>query len=146
MSANVTERDACGTLLFNTLVDMGESANHNSATVLKSALNERKDNAPFLSALNILASSSEVMAFINFYFSKADSRLWEHPRPTASRPTTGEDVTGSETITEIPGLSSRAGKYMSNSEGSLKTVTDNKAMDNKNIGMSPIPPLPWFAD
>lgn len=139
VSANVTERDACGTLLFNTLIHMGDSANNNSATVLNSALNERKDDAPFLSALNILASSSEVMAFINFYFSKANGRLFELPRPTASRPSTGEDVTGSETITEVSGLPSHAGTSVSNSQGSLKTMTDNKAMDNKNIGMSPIP-------
>lgn len=144
VSTNVIEQDACGTLLFNTLVDMGDSANHNSATVLKSALNERKDDAPFVSALNILASSSEVMAFVNFNNSKADGRLWEPPRPTASRLSTGEEVSGSETITEFSGLQSRAGTNVSNSEGSSKTMTDNKAMDNRNIGMSPIPPGPCF--
>lgn len=142
VSANVIERDACGTLLFNTLVDMGDTANHNSATVLKSALNERKDDAPFISALKILASSSEVIAFINFYHSKADSRSWELPRPTAPRPSTGEEVSVSETITEFSSLQSRAGTSVSKSEGSLKTMNHNKAMDNKSIGMSPIPPRP----
>lgn len=133
-STNLIERNACGKLLFNTLVDMGDSANRNSAAVLKSALHERKDDTPFLSALQILASSPEIMAFINLLFSKDDAPQWETSNADESRPSTGVDTSGATTITETSGLTSRAGTSVSEAESPFKALTKNKVI-NKKFGM-----------
>lgn len=142
MSTNGIERIACGKLLFNTLVEMNDTANRNSAAVLKSALEERKDDAPFLSALKILASSSEIMAFINFLFSKDDAPRWEASNADESRPSTSLDTSGATTITETSDLTSRAGTSISDAEVLSKATTRNKAIDDKNPGMSMVLLLP----
>lgn len=144
-STNVIERNACGKLLFNTLVDVGDSANRNSAAVLKSGLEERKDDAPFLSALKVLASSPEIMAFINFLFRK-DGPQWEASNADESRPSTGVNSFGATTITETSGLTSHAGTSISEAEGLLKAKTRNKARDRKNLGMSSVLSLPYSTD
>ena len=138
VSANMVERNACGTLLFNAIVDAGVSGDHNSATVLRSALEERQDDAPFVSALKILASSSEVMEFINLLFSKDDAPQWEASNADESRPSTGAETSGGTTITESSGPTSHAGTSMSNVECVSKIAALNGAMDNRNAGMSPI--------
>ena len=138
VSANVIERDACGTLLFNTVVDMAGSAGYNSATILKSALENRKDDAPFTSALKILASSSEVMAFINFYFNKAHGCFWQLPNADNSPPSIGKGSSGATTITETSGLTSRVGTSSSTLGGYMRNE------DRKNMGMLPVL-LPCFA-
>ena len=135
LSANFIERNACGKLLFNTLVDMSDSTNRDSAAALKSALNERKDDAPFHSAFQILASSSEIMAFINFFFSKDDAPHWEVPNADESRPSTGVETSGATTVTETSGPTSRAGTSISDAEGFPKVTIRNKAIDNRNPGM-----------
>ena len=136
VSTNIIERNACGKLLFNTLADIGNSANHNSAAVLKSALEERKDDAPFVSALEVLASSSEIVSFINFLFSKDDALEWEASNADESRPSTGLETSGATTITEPSGLTSRAGTSISDTEGFFKATTINKVIENKRTGMS----------
>lgn len=134
-SAKVIECNACGKLLFNTLVDMGHSTNRNSAAALKSALNERKDDAPFQSAFQILASSSEIMAFVNFLFSKDDAPRWEVPNADESRPSTGVETSGATTVTETSGPTSRAGTSISDADSFSKVTIGNKAIDNRNPGM-----------
>lgn len=131
VSTNVIERNACGKILFNTLVDMGDSVNRNSAAVLKSALEERQDDAPFLSALKILASSSKIMAFINFFINKDNTPLGEASNDDESRPSTVVKSSGATTITGTSGLTSRAGTSVSEAEGLPKATTKNKAVDHK---------------
>ena len=137
LSANVSERNACGILLFNTIVDIGRS-NRTSAAKLNDALEKRKDDAPFISAIRILASSLEVMSFINFYFHKADGKLWELPNVQSCRSTWVED-SDSSTISEPSG---RAGTPMSNPEGLVETSIPNGSIDKKSTGMSPMLLLP----
>lgn len=134
-STDFVERNACGTLLFNTLVDIGDSANLNSAAMLKSALEERKDDTPFFSALKILASSPQVMAFIKFFFSKEDPPQWEASNADESRPSTGLYTSGATTITETSGLTSRAGTSISDAEVLLKATTNKASVKKKNPGM-----------
>ena len=161
VSANVIERNACGILLFNTIVDTVNSG-RTSAALLNSALDERKDDAPFLSALKILASSSEVMAFIHVYFNKANGRLYPLPniarglpavilpparpaRPPA-RPPSGLESSNASTITEPSGPPDHAGATVSDPEGLVETTKPHKAVDDKNTGMSPKLLLSCFAD
>ncbi len=146
ISTNVIEQNACGKLLFNALVDMGNSANLNSAAVLKSALEERQDDAPFLSALKILASSSEIMAFITFFLSKDNLSQRENSNADESRPSTGVETAGATTITETSGLTSHVGTSISDAEGLIKATTRNKAIDNKNRGMLIVLLLPCSLD
>ena len=134
-STNVVERNACGKLLFNTLVDLGDSAKRDSAAVLKSALEERKTDAPFLSALKVLASSSKIMAFVKFLFSKDDAPQWEASNANGSRPSTGVNSSGATTVTETSGLSSRTGMSISEAEGLSKVKSRNKAQAHKILGM-----------
>lgn len=145
VSANVIERNACGRLLFNTIVDTGDSADGNPAAVLNSALEERQDDAPFLSALKILALSSEIMAFINFRFGQDDASRREVSNADESRPSTGAETSGATTITESSGPTSQ-GTSISNAAGVKKTVSFKNAMDKKNIGMSPALLLPYSVD
>ena len=145
VSANVIERNACGILLFNTIVDTGDSADGNPAAVLNSALEERQDDAPFLSALKILALSSEIMAFINFRFSQDDASRREVSNADESRPSTGAETSGATTITESSGPTSQ-GTSISNAAGVKKTGGCKNAMDKKNIGMSPALLLPYSVD
>ena len=145
VSANVIERNACGILFFNTIVDTGDSANGNPAAVLNSALEERKDDAPFLSALKILASSSTIMDFIDFRFSQDDTSRWEVSNADESRPSTGAETSGATTITESSGPTSQ-GTSLSNAAGVKKTVSCKNAMDNKNTGMLPALLLPYSVD
>lgn len=134
-STNDIERNACGKLLFNTLVDLGVSTNHNSAAALRSALNERKDNAPFHYAFQVLASSSEIMAFIKYFFSKDTASRWEVSNADESRPSTGAETSGATTVTETSALTSRAGTSISDAQVFSKVTTRNKAIDNRNAGM-----------
>ena len=134
MSTSVIERNACGKLLFDTIVDMGDSANTSSAGVLKSALEERKDDAPFFSALNTLAASSEVMAFINFLSSKDDAPQWESPTAADSHPSTGLETSGATTITEMCGPTSRADTSLNESEGLLMGTNTDKPIIYKHPG------------
>lgn len=132
MSTSIIERNACGKLLFNTLIDMGDSANLNSAAALKSALEERKNDTPFFSALNVLASSPQVMAFVKFLFSKDDTSQWEASNADESRPSsTGVFTSGATTITVTSGLTSRAGTSISDAEGLFKATTNEKLVYNK---------------
>lgn len=143
MSTNVIERNACGKLLFNALVDTGNSANHNSAAVLKLALEERKNDHPFFSALTTLASSSEIMALINLMFSKDNAPQWGASNADESRPSTGVETSGetsgATTITETSGLTSRAGTSISDAEGLIKATNRDIATGNKNPGMLIVP-------
>ena len=134
-SANDIERSACGKLLFNTIVDMGISTKRNSAAALKSALNERKDDAPFQYAFRILASSSEIMAFIKFFFSKDDAPRLEVSNADESRPSTGAETSGATTVTETSALTSRAGTSISDAEVFPKVTIRNNAIDMRNPGM-----------
>lgn len=135
VSTDIIEHNACGKLLFNAIVDIGDSADRNSAAVLKSALEERKDDAPFLSALDSLGSSSKVMAFINFLFSKDNGPYWEASNADESRPSTGAETSGATTITETSGLTSRVGTSISDAEGLVTTSDTKKAMNNQIAGM-----------
>lgn len=141
-SAKVIECSACGKLLFNTLVDTGHSTNRNSAAALKAALNERKDDAPFQSAFQILASSSEIIAFVNFLFSKDDVPHWEVANADESRPSTGVESSGATTVTETSGATSRAGTSISDADSFSKITIGNKATDNRNTGMLTVLLLP----
>ena len=134
-SAKAIEWNACGKLLFNTLIDMGDSTNRNSAAALKSALNERKYDAPFQSAFQVLASSPKIMAFVNFLFSKDDAPRWEVPNADESRPSTGVETSGATTVTETSGPTSRAGTSISDADSFSKVTIRNKAIDNRNPGM-----------
>ena len=158
VSPNVIERNACGILLFNTIVDVNNS-DRTSAALLNSALNKRKDDAPFLSALRTLASSSEVMAFIYLYghFYPIDNIAWDRPTFSVSplhpahpahpaRPPSEMESSNASTITEPSGPPNHAGTTASNAWGVLETTKPHKAMDDKNSGMSPILLLSCFAD
>lgn len=160
VSANVIERNACGILLFNTIVNTNKS-DLTSAALLNSALDERKDDAPFLSALKILASSSEVMAFIREYLNTANGHLplnmapgipvinlppaRRSTRPPA-RPLTGVESSNASTITEHSGPPDYAGATVTDPERSSETTKPLKATDDKNTGMSPILLLSCCAD
>ena len=156
VSANIIERNACGILLFNTIVDT-DNSDRTSAALLNSALDERKDDAPFLSALNILASSSEVMAFIRLYgrLYPFQNIAWGLPavnipparpaRPLA-RPPAEVESSNASTITEPSGPPDHAGATVSDPEGLLETTKPHKAVDDKNSSMSPILLLSRFAD
>lgn len=159
VSPNVIERNACGILLFNTIVDVNNS-NRTSAALLNSALNKRKDDAPFLSALRTLASSSEVMAFIYLYghFYPIENIAWDrptfsvsplHPAPPArpaAHPPSEMESSNASTITEPSGPPNHAGTTASNAGGVLETTEPHQAIDDKNSGMSPILLLSCFAD
>ena len=134
-STKMIERNACGQLLFNTLADMGNSENYESAAVLKLALDERKDDAPFLAAVQSLASSSEIMAFVNFLFGKDNAPQLEASNADESRQSTGLETSGATTITETSGPTSRAGTSVSDSEGFFKATTRNKVKELKNTSM-----------
>lgn len=146
VSTDVIERNACGKMLLNTLVDIGDSANHNSAAVLKSALEARRDDAPFLSALKILASSSRIMDFVNSFINKDGTFPKGVPYDDESHPSTGVNTSGASTITETSGLTSRAGTSISEAEGLPKATTKNKAMDKKEAGMLTLLLLPCSVD
>ncbi len=138
LSANVIERNACGKLLFNTIADIRESATSSSAAVLISALKERKNDAPFLSALDILASSSEVMAFVNFLCGedgKNTGPRWEASNADDSRPSTGLEISGATTITDTSDLTSHTGTSIPQAEALFKDTSSNQAMDSKHPGM-----------
>ena len=135
MSNNVIEQNACGKLLFDALVDMSDSTNCNSAAALKSALGS-KSHAAFLSALKVLASSSEITAFVKFLFSKEDATQWEASVADESHPSTEGDTSGATTVTETSGLTSRAGTSISSAEAPRKATTGNKTADRKTLGMS----------
>ena len=137
MSTSVIERNACGKLMFNTIVDMGDLANTSSAGVLKSALEETKDVAPFLSALEILASSSEVMAFINFISSKDDTPHWVTSNAADSRPSTGLGTSGATTTAKTSGSTSLAGKSLTESEALFKSRITDKPLNKKHPGPWP---------
>ena len=145
VSANIIERNACGTILFNTIVDTGDYANGNSAAALNSALEERKDDAPFLSALKILASSSKIMAFIDFRLNQDDALWREASIADESRPSTGAETSGATTITDSSCPTSQ-GTSISDAAGVSKTVSCNNAMDNENTGMLPALLLPYSVD
>ena len=132
MSTSVIERNAWGKLLFDTIVDLDDSANTNSALLLKSALKDRKDNAPFLSALEILASSSEVMVFIHYLYSKNDPPPWR-TNDANTHPSTGLETSGSTTNTETSGSTSRTVTSLTESEG-FKGTNMDKPIDNKHPG------------
>lgn len=134
-SPNDIERNACGKLLFNTLVDMGISANRSSAAALKSALKERTDDAPFHYAFQILASSSEIMALIRFFFRKNEAPRSEVPNADESRPSTGAETSGATTVTETSAPTSRAGTSISDAEVFPKVTTRYKHIDIRNPGM-----------
>ena len=144
VSNDVIDRDACGTLLFNTLVDIGSPANHNSAAVLKSALEERKDTSPFLSAVKVLASSSEIMSFIKFLLS--NPLEWEALDADEARPSTTVGTPGATTITEISGITSHGGTSINDAGGSLEATTRNNRVDHKNLGRSLVLWLPYSMD
>ena len=137
MSNPIVERNACGKLLFNTIADIGDSADHSSASVLRSALEERKEDGPFVSALRILASTPEVIAFINFLFSKDSAPQWETSNGNESRPSTGAESSGATTITETSGLTSHAGTSISIAEDYSKATIWTKTT-NKNSDMLPL--------
>lgn len=136
VSSNVIELNACGKLLFNTLVGTGDSANCNSAAVLKLALEGRKDDAPFLSALKVLASSSEIMAFINIFICKNGAHLQEASIADESCPSTGLETSGATTVSGTSGLTSRGGTSVPDSETFFKATTRKNVADKKNPGMS----------
>ena len=162
VSANVIERNACGLLLFNTIFDTDKS-DRTSAALLNSALNKRKDDAPFLSALKILASSSEVMALIRVWLNTATGHLypdldiaWGVPvmnipparrstRPPARR-STGVESSNASTITEPSGPSDHAGATVTDPEGLLETMKPHKAIDDKDTSMLPVLLLSCCAD
>ena len=127
VSNNVTERNACGTLLFNTLVGVGSPADHNSAAVLKTALEERKDTSSFLSAIKVLASSSEIMSLINFILNNPPQ--WEALDADESRPSTTVGAPGATTTSETSGITNHGGV-------SLKATTRNKRVDPKDLSRS----------
>ena len=134
VSNDVIERNACGTLLLNTLVDIGSPANHNSAAVLKSALEERKDTSAFLSATKVLASSSEIMSFINFLLN--DPPQWEALGANEFRPSTTVGAPGATIMTEASGITSHGGTSITDAGGSLKATTRNKRVDPKVLSRS----------
>ena len=134
LSNSVTERNACGTLLFNTLVGVGSPADHNSATVLKKALEERKDTSSFLSAISILASSSEIMSLINFILNNPPQ--WETLDADESRPSTTVGALGATTMPETSGITSHGGTSITHERASLKATTRNKGVDPKELSRS----------
>ena len=131
MSTSVIERNAWGKLLFDTLVDLDDSANTSSALLLKSALKDRKDDASFLSALDILASSSEVMVFIHYLLDKNGRPLWKSSNDANSHPSTGLETSGTTTNTDMSGSTSRTVTSLTESEG-LKGTNMDRPMDNKH--------------
>lgn len=131
VSNNITERNACGTLLFNTLIGIGSVADHNSAAILKTALEERKDTSPFLSAIKVLASSSEIMSFINFILNNP-SQL-EAFDADESRPSTTVGAPGATTISETSGITSHGGTSVAHAGASLTATTRNKRVDPKEL-------------
>ena len=154
VSTTVIERNACGILFFNTIVNTNKS-DLTSAALLDSALDERKDDAPFLSALNILASSAEIMAIIWVRLNTANGHVYRplditpgvpvinlpparrSTRPPA-HPLIGVESSNASTITEHSGPPDHAGATVTDPEGSLETTKPHKAIDDKNTGMSPI--------
>ena len=144
VSSNVTERNACGTLLFNTLVGIGSPADHNSSAVLKTALEERKDTSPFLSAIKVLASSSEIMSFINFILNNLPQ--WEALDDDEPRPSTTMGAPGAPTITETSGVTNHGGTSITSAGGSLKATTRNKRVDPKDSSRSLVLWLPYSMD
>ena len=141
VSNNVTERNACGTLLFNTLVGIGSPADHNAAAVLKTALEERKNTSPFLSAIKVLASSSEIMSFINFILNNPPQ--WEALDADKSRPSTTVGAPGAPTLTETSGVTSHGGTSINHAGGSLKATTRSKRVDPKDSSKSLVLWLPY---
>ena len=123
--ANFAHHNACGRLLLNAIADLASSAAGNSAAVLKSAFEERRDDAPFLSALETLASSSQVMRFINFFFDNEDVLRWEALNADDSRLSIGSEKSGATTITETSDSANRADKSMFRIENSKSTSSDN---------------------
>ena len=144
VSNDVIERNACGTLLLNTLVDIGSPANHNSAAVLKSALEERKDTSAFLSATKVLASSSEIMSFINFLLNNPPQ--WEALDADESRPSTTVGAPGVTIMTEASGITNNGGTSITDAGGSLKATTRNKRVDPKDLSRSIVLWLPYSMD
>ena len=144
VSNNVAERNACGTLLFNTLVGIGSSADHNSAAVLKTALEERKDTSPFHSAIKVLASSSEIMSFINFILNNPPLR--EAVDADESRPSTTVGAPGATTMSETSGITNHGGTSITHAGGSLNTTTRNKRVDPKDLSRSLVLWLSYFMD
>ena len=134
VSSNVTERNACGTLLFNTLIGIGSVANHNSAAVLKTALEERKDTSPFLSAIKVLASSSEIMSLINFILNNPPQL--EALDADESRPSTTVGAPGATTMSETSGITSHGGTSVTHAGGSLRATIRNKRVDPKELSRS----------
>ena len=130
----VTERNACGTLLFNTLVGIGSPADHNSAAVLKTALEERKDTSPFLSAIKVLASSSEIMSLINFILNNSPQR--EALDADESHPSTTVGAPEATTMSETSGITSHGRTSITHEGASLKATTRNKRVDPKDLSRS----------
>ena len=166
VSANVIERNAYGILLFNTVFNADKS-DLTSAALLNSALDERKDDAPFLSALKILASSSEVMPLILVWLNTANGHLYPPmniarglpvmnlpparrstrlPARPPARPFTRVESSNASTITEPSGPPDHAGATVTDPEGLLETTRPHKAIDDKNTGISPILLLSCCAD
>ena len=141
---NITEHNACGTLLFNTLVGIGSPADHNSAAVLKTALEERKDTSPFLSAIKILASSSEIMSLINFILNNSPQR--EALDADESHPSTTVGAPGARTMSETSGITSRGRTSITHEGASLKATTRNKRVDPKDLSRSLVIWLSYSVD
>ena len=129
------DRNTSGALLYNTLVDI-DNSDRKSAAVLNTALEERNDDAPFVSALKILASSSEVMSFINFYYNKADRRLIQLPDVAGPSLSTGTDTSGATTVTDD--LLDHLGTPVSDPEDKPEPTIHNRATDSKNTGIVPL--------
>ena len=115
--ANIANRNACGTLLFNSLFSATRPSNDISAAVLKSALADKKDKSPFVAALRILASNAEIM-------DAADKIIKDYPMSAGkdsdvSGPSPGLDTPGSSTITDTSGPTNRAKTDMENA-GAIK--------------------------